>query len=70
MTLAIVGLLTALFFLSGCGVKGDPLPPESPAFIGKSRAESEDSFRRRGLQDPVQFPDYIRDKDDEEDERR
>lgn len=23
------------FLLMGCGVKGDPLPPEEPAFIGR-----------------------------------
>lgn len=28
-----------LFVVSGCGVKGDPLPPEQPAKIGNGRPE-------------------------------
>lgn len=26
-----------LFLLDGCGVKGDPLPPERPAELGRGR---------------------------------
>lgn len=28
---------TALVFVAGCGVKGDPLPPEQPAELGRGR---------------------------------
>jgi hypothetical protein len=30
-------LLVGLFSVVGCGVKGDPLPPEKPAEIGRGR---------------------------------
>ena len=33
---AIVSL-SALIAIAGCGVKGDPLPPEKPAELGRGR---------------------------------
>jgi hypothetical protein len=30
-------LLMAVWVLSSCGVKGDPLPPEKPAELGRGR---------------------------------
>jgi predicted small lipoprotein YifL len=30
-------LMATVFFLSACGVKGDPLPPEKPAELGRGR---------------------------------
>lgn len=30
-------IFSALAFAAGCGVKGDPLPPDKPAYIGRGR---------------------------------
>lgn len=34
--------LTSLVFLSGCGVKGRPLPPLNPAPIGQGKSNYQD----------------------------
>ena len=30
-------ICSALIAFAGCGVKGDPLPPDKPAYIGRGR---------------------------------
>jgi len=30
-------ICSALATVAGCGVKGDPLPPDKPAYIGRGR---------------------------------
>ncbi len=66
--LKLVGILvgfTALFFISACGVKGDPLPPEKPVEIGRGRPTYKRAFR------DIQMPDSTKDDntgDEEENE--
>jgi hypothetical protein len=33
----LVGLAVGLIWMAGCGVKGDPLPPEKPPELGRGR---------------------------------
>jgi hypothetical protein len=35
--LTVSGVVVILCLVSGCGVKGDPLPPERPIDIGRGR---------------------------------
>lgn len=30
-------ILAIMFWIAGCGVKGDPLPPEKPTELGRGR---------------------------------
>ncbi|MGE4133169.1 MAG: lipoprotein [Bdellovibrionales bacterium] len=49
--------IISLFWVGGCGVKGDPLPPEKPAELGRGRptykraTESIEVKRRRYQED-------------------
>jgi len=48
--LFFVSLLPALgFILGACGVKGKPLPPDTPPFIGKGYPKAEDKPEETGL---------------------
>lgn len=38
--------------LSGCGVKGDPLPPEKPTEIGRGRPTYKKAVQKIKLQEP------------------
>lgn len=57
-------VITVLLFFSvvGCGVKGDPLPPERPAEIGRGRP----TFKR--ATEPLRQPNLpsVYDDNDEE----
>ncbi len=55
-------------WLLGCGVKGDPLPPESPAFIGRGAPEMGERLKLMERQSQEAFIDFTRDED-AEDER-
>lgn len=59
-------LLTLLFAVAACGVKGDPLPPEKPVELGRGRP----TYKRatEGLK-IEQNKDSSADDEDEDDER-
>lgn len=63
----IFSLIAALLTLNGCGVRGDPLPPEKPPELGRGRP----TYRRatEGIPIERQAPVVEEEKDEEEDER-
>ena len=36
-SILLLPLLAAVLYVTGCGVKGDPLPPEKPVELGRGR---------------------------------
>lgn len=56
--------LVAFFFAVGCGVKGDPLPPERPPELGRGRP----TFRRATEKIKLQKPDPSPEDGDEQTE--
>lgn len=59
----IVSVLSALFiiFASGCGVKGDPVPPDKPPEIGRGQP----TYRK--ATEKIQLQKYTPSDDDKED---
>lgn len=56
----LAGFLSILIlapYLSGCGVKGDPLPPERPPELGRGRP----TYRRATEKIKVQKPEPVED---------
>lgn len=59
-------LLTAMVLLgAGCGVKGDPLPPEKPAEIGRGRPTY-----KRATEGIVIQPNHSREEEDQDVDER
>lgn len=60
------------FWLAGCGVKGDPLPPERPADIGRGRPTYKRATENLKIQPKSgahKSKTNAHDEDDEDDER-
>lgn len=59
--------LFLFFFIVACGVKGDPLPPERPAEIGRGRP----TYKRatEPLRQPT-LPSVYEDRDNDSDDER
>ena len=60
------------YALAGCGVKGDPLPPEKPTELGRGRptyrrASEEITIERSRRKPPAPG---IKDKDEDEDDEK
>lgn len=68
--LGTFGLLQALIcivslcFFSGCGVKGDPLPPERPPEIGRGKP----TFQRATRNIQLPYDDYEDEEQSQEEE--
>lgn len=62
---AAFGVLT-FGVLSGCGVKGDPLPPEKPLEIGRGRPTYKKATEGIRIDRTKQEPDRDADKDEDE----
>lgn len=62
-----LSLLVFALFVAGCGVKGDPMPPEKPAELGRGRPTY-----KRAMKDikvnPVDVNEDDEDDNDDEDE--
>lgn len=48
---AVLSLLTIGFVIQGCGVKGDPLPPERPVEMGRGKPTYKRAFRNLQIED-------------------
>lgn len=63
--LKLTAALVLWFSVVGCGVKGDPLPPDLPPVLGRG----EPNFRR--ATESFQLPDIpVEDNDEEEADKR
>jgi hypothetical protein len=63
-------LLFVFFMAAGCGVKGDPLPPENPPEIGRGRPTYKRASEEIKLQKaPQSHKTPVKDEDDDDDER-
>ena len=56
----------AFFFLLGCGVKGDPLPPEKPPLLGRGQPTYKKATEEISLPKPPQI--IFEEEDEDEDE--
>lgn len=61
MKISVIVLL--LFWISACGVKGDPLPPERPVELGRGRP----TYRRATEGIRIERKTRPPEKDDEDD---
>lgn len=52
--------------MTGCGVKGDPLPPEKPAELGRGRP----SYKRATEGIPLQKYKHEEEKDEQDEEQK
>lgn len=72
--LLIVRLLAVATLLVSCGVKGDPVPPATPAEIGSGRPLSRTRYEggpATALPVPSSSPDiFDRNEDDEEEQQQ
>jgi hypothetical protein len=58
-----------IFVLAGCGVKGDPLPPEKPADIGRGRPTYKRATEEIKIQKKAQKArKHVKDDADEDDD--
>ena len=55
-------LLAIVFWSAGCGVKGDPLPPEKPTELGRGRP----TYKRATEGIPIEKNKTEEDEDDEQ----
>jgi hypothetical protein len=55
-----------LIWIAGCGVKGDPLPPEKPVELGRGRPTYKRATEGIAIEKKKTVP--AKDKDDDEDE--
>ena len=64
-------LCAVLFLMSiGCGVKGDPVPPEDPAYIGRGKPSFKKAVERFDIRtEALDEEKESKDEDDEEDEQ-
>ena len=64
--LSSIFLIAITFGLASCGVKGDPLPPEKPAELGRGRP----TYKRatEGIRIEKRPIKDIKDKDEDKDE--
>lgn len=64
-------LLFSIFAALGCGVKGDPLPPERPADIGRGRPTYKRATEEIKIQKTPQRKQLpVKDDSDEDDDER
>jgi hypothetical protein len=65
-TLRLFPIICLWLFITGCGVKGDPLPPERPAELGRGRP----TYRRAAERVRVlhQKPEEVLQPEEDEDE--
>ena len=64
----IIFFLTS-FILTSCGVKGKPLPPEKPTYIGRGKPTYKRAMKdfQKG-QDPARHKEKSKSEEEEEDE--
>ena len=64
-------LCAVLFLMSiGCGVKGDPVPPEDPAYIGRGKPSFKKAVERVDIRtEALDEEKESKDEDDEADEQ-
>ena len=60
-------LLIFLFAFSACGVKGDPLPPEKPAELGRGRPTYKKATQDIRVEKKRRTDDDDEDKDEDRD---
>lgn len=63
---SIASVLFVIFSVIGCGVKGDPLPPEKPLELGRGRP----TYKRaiEGIKIEKKRPAPARQKEDEDEQ--
>lgn len=60
-------LMCVFMFLAACGVKGDPLPPEDPPYIGRGKPSFKKAAERFDIR-TEDIADESENNDEEEDE--
>jgi hypothetical protein len=61
-------LALAFFFILGCGVKGDPIPPTKPPELGRGQPTYRKATEKIQLQKYTPVEDREKDEKDSEDE--
>jgi hypothetical protein len=59
-----VKILIVALWISGCGVKGDPLPPDRPPDLGRGRP----TYKRAAESLKIEKSPRVKDEDEDEDE--
>lgn len=59
-----ISVFALFLFVVGCGVKGDPLPPEKPSDLGRGRP----TYRRATEDINVERKARVNDEDEEEED--
>lgn len=63
----IIFFLATLGTLMGCGVKGDPLPPEEPAYIGRGEPSFKKAVQRFDIRtDELEDEKEVEEADEDE----
>lgn len=63
-----IGILFAYLLCLGCGVRGDPLPPETPTELGRGRPNYKRATEEIQLKDPQNLELEEPEEEEEEEE--
>lgn len=68
MQIKLIGVFFFLGIISGCGVRGDPVPPGTPAELGHGQPSYRRATEEFAMPDLPPVYDHREDKDAEENE--